>query len=339
MEKQRVLLISILITVLINCMLLSSEVIAQNQHNKTKVKTQQNKAGIKTQQLPLSDEISKKYGFTISQELILGKSVAYALLEKFNNKLYTDEKANRYINLVGKAVAKSSSKRPQIQYKFGIIDDDEVNAFACPGGYIFITKGLLFLLKNENELAAVLAHEIGHVEYGDNLKDINYYNRNEYARVQVNNIEANTAAINDIATSLPNANWYASYYSPKNMAKNNLKTMTGNSGKFVLSDESKVGEISKKLAQTMLVNMFYKPLTPICEYKADEFSVKALAKMGYNPKGMEGLLRTLGELGVNASPNSSSGAKNVFSYTHPSVAERINKIETAATAPTQRIVK
>ena len=68
----------------------------------------------------------------------------------------------RYLNLVGQTVAARSS-RAEITYHFGILKDEEINAFATPGGYVFVTIGLLRTLQSESELAAVLGHEIAHV--------------------------------------------------------------------------------------------------------------------------------------------------------------------------------
>lgn len=67
-----------------------------------------------------------------------------------------------YVNAVGQALAKNSH-RPQLAYHFTVVNSPEINAFALPGGYIYITRGLLAYLNSEAELAAVLGHELGHV--------------------------------------------------------------------------------------------------------------------------------------------------------------------------------
>ena len=67
-----------------------------------------------------------------------------------------------YVNMVGLTVAQVSPRK-DVVWRFAVLDSNVVNAFAAPGGYIFITKGLLFLLKDEAQLAGVLAHEIAHV--------------------------------------------------------------------------------------------------------------------------------------------------------------------------------
>jgi predicted Zn-dependent protease len=62
------------------------------------------------------------------------------------------------------------SERPDLPWHFGVIESSDVNAFAAPGGYIFVTRGLYALLQNEAELAGVLAHEVGHVISKHHLK-------------------------------------------------------------------------------------------------------------------------------------------------------------------------
>ena len=76
--------------------------------------------------------------------------------------LLRNDKAQHYVNAVGRWVA-LQSERPDLSWRFGILDTDSINAFAAPGGYIFITQGLLDVLESEAELAGVLAHEIAHV--------------------------------------------------------------------------------------------------------------------------------------------------------------------------------
>lgn len=69
---------------------------------------------------------------------------------------------NVYVNVVGQNLA-AMSTRPTLAWTFGVLDDPSPNAFSAPGGYVFITRGLLTKLDNESQLAGVLAHEIGHV--------------------------------------------------------------------------------------------------------------------------------------------------------------------------------
>lgn len=95
------------------------------------------------------------------EEITLGQAVAVEAFSRFGGE-YHNESLTRYVNLVGKTVAEVSD-RPNLTYHFAILDSEEQNAFAAPGGYIFVTIGLLHTVKNEAELAGVLAHEVAHV--------------------------------------------------------------------------------------------------------------------------------------------------------------------------------
>ncbi|MEW6267420.1 MAG: M48 family metalloprotease [Thermodesulfobacteriota bacterium] len=97
---------------------------------------------------------------TEEQERYLGRSVSARLLTKYS--LLHNASLTRYVNLVGASVAMASD-RPDLPFHFAVLNTTEVNSFAAPGGYIFITYGMLKDMKDEEELAAVLAHEIGHV--------------------------------------------------------------------------------------------------------------------------------------------------------------------------------
>ncbi|HSC70437.1 MAG TPA: M48 family metalloprotease, partial [Candidatus Methylomirabilis sp.] len=94
-------------------------------------------------------------------ERTIGESLALEGLQRFG-KPVANEKLQQYVNLVGDAVA-ANSARSTIPYEFAVLDSPVQNAFAAPGGIIFISKALLGIMDNEAELAGVLAHEVGHV--------------------------------------------------------------------------------------------------------------------------------------------------------------------------------
>jgi predicted Zn-dependent protease len=97
---------------------------------------------------------------SLAEELELGRATAAQILGA--NRLLKDKKIQRYVNLVGRHVA-DQTKRKGLKWSFGVIESSAVNAFAAPGGYILITSALLNELETEDELAAVLAHEVAHV--------------------------------------------------------------------------------------------------------------------------------------------------------------------------------
>ena len=109
--------------------------------------------------------------FTPEQEYYLGRAVAAQIIQRY--PVLKDDRANRYLNQVGQALALCSPQPYTFAgYHFQLLDTAEVNAFAAPSGLIFITKGMVGLLSGESELAAVLAHEIAHVQNGDAVKSI-----------------------------------------------------------------------------------------------------------------------------------------------------------------------
>jgi len=99
---------------------------------------------------PISDE----------EEKILGRDVAARVAGRFG--IDADQNRTYYLNLIGTAVAQRSD-RPDLGYHFAILNTDDVNAYSCPGGYIFVTRGAMNMAQDEAELAAILSHEIAHV--------------------------------------------------------------------------------------------------------------------------------------------------------------------------------
>ncbi len=100
--------------------------------------------------------------FSPEQEYYIGRSVSATILREY--ELYDDPAAVAYLNRLGQSLA-LASQRPTLYhgYTVAILDTDEINAFATPGGHIFISRGMLRLTEAEGEVAAVLAHEIGHI--------------------------------------------------------------------------------------------------------------------------------------------------------------------------------
>lgn len=97
---------------------------------------------------------------SVEEEVRIGRQISGDLLGAA--PLVKDAALQQYVNTVGRWVA-SQSSREELVWHFGVIESDDINAFAAPGGYVFLTKGLYKRLNNEAELAGVLAHEIAHV--------------------------------------------------------------------------------------------------------------------------------------------------------------------------------
>lgn len=106
-------------------------------------------------------------GFSQEEEVAIGHQAAGNLLGAV--PLVKDAKLQQYVNRVGRWIA-SQSERSGLAWHFGVIESNDLNAFAAPGGYIFVTKGLYRSLQSESELVGVLAHEVGHVIKKHHLK-------------------------------------------------------------------------------------------------------------------------------------------------------------------------
>jgi predicted Zn-dependent protease len=95
-----------------------------------------------------------------AQEIAMGKEADQQAIAAYG--LYPDPKVQAYVDGVGKGLA-AHSEKPSLPWSFKVVDDPAVNAFALPGGYIYVTRGIMTHLRSEAGLVAVLGHEIGHV--------------------------------------------------------------------------------------------------------------------------------------------------------------------------------
>ena len=196
---------------------------------------------------------------TDSEEYYIGRAVAARILTKY--KLSQNAKLTEYVNEVGNVVArKSTCPNPFRGYHFALLDTDEINSFACPGGIIFITRGLLMTCKNEDQLAAVLAHEVGHV--------------------------ADKDGINSISKARWTEVWTA-------MGKEAV-TMYGGSvaAGLVSLFESSIDDVFK----TIVVNGYSRE----AEYAADAAAIKELTRAGYDPTALVAVLTIMEAKGKGA---------------------------------------
>ena len=110
-----------------------------------------------------TNPVSGKKDFSLiseDQEVQMGKQAHQDILKKQHP--YNNARLQSYVDSIGQQLA-SKSHRSNIHFTFTVLDDPSVNAFALPGGYVYITTGLMAYLNSEGELAGVLGHEIGHV--------------------------------------------------------------------------------------------------------------------------------------------------------------------------------
>lgn len=120
-------------------------------------------------------ETADRYGAAVipistEQERTIGHGIASTVAGVYG--VVRDPALTRYVNLVGSSVVDAAPAREGVTYAFAVLDTDEVNAFAAPGGWIFVTRGALAAMEDEATLAGVLAHEVGHVVARDVVDEI-----------------------------------------------------------------------------------------------------------------------------------------------------------------------
>ena len=99
--------------------------------------------------------ISKK------KEIEIGRSGDKQIVLQFG--IYQDKSLQLYVNTIGQKLVSKLSNKEFRKFHFKLVDSSEINAFALPGGYVYVTRGLLAALNSESELASVIGHEIAHV--------------------------------------------------------------------------------------------------------------------------------------------------------------------------------
>jgi predicted Zn-dependent protease len=146
-------------------------------------------------------DMKKKYDdwhVTDAEERQLGEQVSAQLRQRFG--VMQDKDVTKYVTLVGSVVAQQSS-RAGLDWRFIVLDTDGVNAYAAPGGFVHITRGLLGLMKNESELAGVLGHEITHVA---NKHTVNAIERSKGMDIGAQEATKNVSSRTEFVTKLAN---------------------------------------------------------------------------------------------------------------------------------------
>lgn len=105
-----------------------------------------------------------------AEEVALGRRINDMLLDQ-QYQLYNDDRVQSYVDRIGQRLVNKSDSR-DIPFEFQVVASDEVNAFAIPGGYVYVTTGLLQAAENEAQLASVLAHEISHINQRHSVEAI-----------------------------------------------------------------------------------------------------------------------------------------------------------------------
>ena len=216
-------------------------------------------AGLSSEQAGSVINVGKKIAktfedFTPEQEYYIGRTVAANIYSQY--KPYTNPVQTEYLNLVGLHLAQSSDVPETFGgYHFALLDSDSINAFAAPGGFVFVTKGMLKCCTSEDALAAVLAHEIAHSQLKHGLRAI------QSARYS----DVGMTILSETAANLSGAD---------------LKSVV-NLFKDTVSD----------IKTTMIDTGYSRSL----EFEADNLAVKIMDKAGYLNRGLADMLTTMGE--------------------------------------------
>ncbi|HEX8245869.1 MAG TPA: M48 family metalloprotease [Longimicrobium sp.] len=120
------------------------------------------------------------FAIGLDKEREIGRGVAATVAGRWH--VVNNPALNDYVNMVGTVVAQQSPRYTELPFRFAVLDTDEINAFATPGGYVFVTRGALELMESEAELAGVLAHEVAHVDRKHVLEQVRKGNMIEGAR-------------------------------------------------------------------------------------------------------------------------------------------------------------
>jgi predicted Zn-dependent protease len=216
-------------------------------------------SAINTGVIGLSKVAEASKDITPGEEHYIGRSIAAMVVNKYplvQNQALTD-----YVNKVGLLVAYNSD-RPETYggYHFGVVESSEANAFACPGGFIFVTTGLLRQVSGEDELATIIGHEVAHVAHRDGINAIK-------------------------KSKWTDLGFYAAGQAAGKFSPDEVKQLTS-----VFSDV--VTDVGKKVLES--------GYSQSDEKKADESGVRYASSAGYDPNGIITFLEAEQGKGIDA---------------------------------------
>ncbi len=236
-------------------------------------------------------DTAKKVGeatkdITEPEEINMGDGIAAMILGA--TPLHADANLQRYVNRVGRWVAMQSG-RPDLPWAFGVLDTPTVNAFALPGGKVFVSLGLIARLSNEAELAGVLAHEVAHVMQKHQVKAI------QSAHI--------SGALQGVA-----------------QAEASQRIAQGRAGGNVLTG-ALANAAAGEAIEFVKSGLFLRPLDRSLEYEADRIGAVLAARAGYDPYGLVSAIQILSGLKAE-----DSGVSLMMS-THPTPNDRLAELE------------
>ena len=191
--------------------------------------------------------------FTPEQEYYIGRAVAANLLS--TRKVWDNPVATSYVNVLERALAMYSDKPETFGgYHVLILDSDEINAFSAPGGLILVTRGLLRCAANEDQVAAILAHETSHVVLGHGINAIKQARK--------------TAAYRQLGIAVANTAGGSNVQELTDLFKDSIKDIT----------------------DTLVNNGYSRDL----ELQADQMALVIMKRAGYDPRAFDDMLKSLG---------------------------------------------
>jgi beta-barrel assembly-enhancing protease len=192
--------------------------------------------------------------FTPEQEYYIGRAVAATILGDTRYPPYGDAKAREYVNLLGLSLAYCSSMPETFGgWHFLVLDSAEINAFGAPSGYVLVSRELLRCAKSEDEVAAILAHEVGHVALKHGIGAI------DKARKTSALLSIGKAAVAVAGSST---------------AQNLVSTF---------------GDVISDITKTLVNKGYSREL----EYQADAAAIAILMNAGYDPRGLVRMLQVM----------------------------------------------
>ncbi|MBI4537750.1 MAG: M48 family metalloprotease [candidate division NC10 bacterium] len=221
----------------------------------------------------------------VDDEVRIGRGVAARLLAQYG--FWADPALGQYVTLVGQVLVQPAGRR-DLTYHFAVLNDTTVNAFSAPGGYIFVTRGALAVIRDEAELAGVLAHEIAHVSLRHVLGEI----ENRYLLQKAG--ETGTRA---------------------------LGAYGGSGGQSALAALQAGGEVFSQIAD-FATEVLFRGYSRSQEIEADRLGVEIAAGSGYNPHGLTTFLETVQARSVRQESATTGGLMR----THPVYRERLEEL-------------
>lgn len=201
--------------------------------------------------------MSRELPLTVNDlaEIRAGEKNHEEVLQQY--KLYDSPALNAYLNRVAANIA-AASTRPSLPYRVVILDDNEVNLFGGPGGYIYVTRGLLRFVSSESEAAGLMAHEIGHISHYD-YSGIPHLTKMQYL--------------------------YKGMLLGTEIAKNSIGTY----GTAAYAGVKGLGKVAPYVGGRFAADQ---------EIVADDMAVKFLMKAGYDPRGLQAVIERLAKVQI-----------------------------------------